>query len=448
MEKTASSEKQTFFRKLAEIAGAENVLTDDHSRERYRADGLSPAAVVFASTTEQVSQIVRAGNQSRMSIVPWGGGSKQEAGPCLSAADVILCLKNMSNIIELDASNFTALVEAGVTNGHLQQSLAAQGLLFPLDPPFMERSTLGGTLATNASGPLRAAYGTARDLVLGITAVTPGGDIIHTGGKTMKNVAGLDLCKLLIGSWGTLGVITEAVLRLFPLPEASQTLCLTFSGAEDAFSLVTHLLNSALLPTSVELADNAVGNVLGSPLAEEEVLLLVNVEGSTETIERQHKEISAVAKSNKVRTVTAIEGEKATRFWNTYRAAHRSLLSATPDAVQGKASVPLSKLGEMFGAIKQIGSRHGVKTSIRAHCYNGILYAYIADGKSGAADIVGDLRGAAAGLGGYFTVEAAPLEVRKSVAAFPHREDYFLMKRLKTELDPNNILNPGKSAGG
>ena len=448
MEKSTPPEKTGLSKKLAEIVGAENLFTNDRETALYNVDELTPAAVVFASTTEQVAQIVKAGNEFQASIIPWGGGSKQQIGPCLSTGDVILCLKNMNKIIELDVSNFTAQVEAGLTNHELRKQLAAHKLFFPLDPPYVKTTTIGGALSTNASGPFRASYGTARDLVMGITAVTPTGDIIHTGGKTMKNVAGIDLCKLYIGSWGTLGVITEAVLRIFPLPEAGKRFHLTFPGIENAFPIVNTLLNSTLWPSSVELIDNVAGRNLNSPLAEDEVLLLLDTDGSIESVGRHQKEIKALAEANKARSVRTLEGEEMICARNAYREVHQSILSTTPSVLQGKASVPISKLEDMFKAAKEIGHKHGVEIGLRAHGYNGILYTYVTNENGNNVSITGDLQRSAAGLGGFFVVENAPLATRKNTDLWPHRNDYNLMKRLKTEFDPSNVLNPGRAVGG
>ncbi|MBT9167453.1 MAG: putative FAD-linked oxidoreductase [Syntrophomonadaceae bacterium] len=445
-------EQQALYQRLAQIVAPENVMTDKQVAAPYEVDGLVPIGVVFVSTTEQVSQIIKAGNQFRTPIIPWGGGSKQQVGSCLSAADIILCLKHMKQIVDLDVSNLTVKVEAGMVNSELQRQLVEHRLFFPLDPLFMETSTIGGELAANASGLRRVMYGTARDLVLGVTVVTPSGGIIHAGGKTMKNVAGIDLCKMFIGSWGTLGIITEAVLRLFPLPEVSKSLWLTFSNFEDALRSVTQLLNSTLSPSSVELIDWVAGRNLGysygSPLEEGEVLLMVNIEGGSEAVDRHLKEISTIAEVNKARYIVTIEGEEATRAWDAYRGVHQSLLSAVPSPLQGKACVPISKLGDMFKAVKEVGNRYSVEIGITAHCGNGILYPYVVTGNADAVQVIGDLRQAVVGLGGCFIVEAGPLWVRKKVDVLPHRNDYTLMKRLKTQLDPNNILNPGRVVGG
>ncbi|MFQ6122762.1 MAG: FAD-binding oxidoreductase, partial [Dehalococcoidales bacterium] len=356
----------------------------------------------------------------------------------------------MNRIIDLDVSNFTVGVEAGIVNSELQKRLVEHNFFFPFDPPYMETSTIGGELAANASGPLRFLYGTARDLVLGVTVVTPTGEIIHAGGKTMKNVAGLDLCKMFIGSWGTLGIITEAVLRLFPVPETGKSMWLTFSNFEDAFRSVSQLLNSVLTPGSIELIDGVAGGSLeyGSRLKESEVLLMVNIEGDNEGVNRQVKEVGTIARANKVRNVVTIEGEDVNLAWNAYRVVPPSILCADPLTVQGKASVPISQLENMFKVTKEIGDKYSVKIGIMAHCGNGILYPYIAARNADVAPILGDLRQAAEDLGGFFIVEAAPLQVRKTADGLLHRSDYSLMKKLKEEFDPNNVLNPGRVVGG
>ena len=448
---SSSSARTDLAQRLTEISGPGNVSTDRQMTKTYEVDGLIPTAVVFATTTEQVSRVVRAGNESEASIIPWGSGSKQTVGPCLSAADIVLCLKPINQIIELNTSNFSVEIGAGLSNAALQKQVGKHNLFFPFDPLYLETSTIGGELATNASGPWRAAYGTARDIVLGITAVTPTGDVIHTGGRTMKNVAGIDLCKLLIGSWGTLGIITETVLRLFPLPKVSRSLCLTFAGIEDAFRLVHRLLSSPLTPGAVELIDGVAGRnsapISDSPLAEDEVQLLIDISGNRKEVEWHLKEISALAEENQVRHPTTLEDEAATCAWNTYRGAHQAILSAAPSTFQGKASVPLIRQTDMFKAIKEIGQKYQVAAGIRGHCYNGILYPYVVAGDDHAVNIINDLKKAAADLGGFFIVESAPFPVRKSAGALPQRSDHTLMKRLKTEFDPNNILNPGKLMG-
>lgn len=452
MDNTASQAKPDFYKKLAAIAGDRNVLTGEKATAPYTVDGITPGAVVLPASTEQVAGIVREANKSQATLVPWGGGSKQQVGPCLESADVILCLKNMGQIVELDASNFSVQVQAGMGNADLQQQLAKQNLFFPLDPFYTENSTIGGEIATNANGPRRIMYGTVRDLVLGVTVVTPTGDIVHTGGKTMKNVAGIDLCRMYIGSWGTLGVITEAVLRLFPLPEASAGTYAVFPSPDDAFRLVGQLLNSPLTPSSIELADSVAGGkaaeAIGASLNDGEVLLIVNSEGTKGDVERHRKDIVSLAEANKAKTTIALEDEKASRPWQVYRDIHQAMLAAGPSALQSKASVPISKLGDMLQQVKRISASRGVEIGATAQCGSGILYIYLTDGADKLGSITSELKQTAVNLGGFFLIESAPLAVRKELAALPQRDDYKIMRQLKAEFDPKNILNPGRPPGG
>ena len=451
IEKSTRERRQALAQRFAEIVGAENVITGDPIAASYEVDELMPGAVVFPSTTEQVSQIVKAGNQYQTSIVPWGTGSKQGHGRCLSAADVILCTTRMKRTIDLDVGNSTLRVEAGEVNDELQKGLAKHRLFFPLAPIFTETSTIGGELATNASGPLRLMYGTARDLILGLTVVTPTGDIIRPGGKTMKNVAGLDLCKLFIGSWGTLGIITEAVLRLYPLAEVSKSLCLVFACPEDALRVAGQLIGSRLSPRAIELIDPVASRHLAGDYTlrpkEGGVMLMVGIEGTSEVVDRHVKEISEISEANNVSTKITVDGDKSEKLWSAYRGMHQSLLEKVQSGLKGKASVPISKLTDMFRATKGVGDKHKVEIGLTAHCGNGILYVYFSGEKEDALRMVDDIRKAAERLGGFFMIESAPSWVRKDAGVWPRPGAYSIMERLKTGLDPNNVLNPGKLVG-
>jgi FAD/FMN-containing dehydrogenase len=395
-------------------------------------------------TTEQVSQIVKTANQSGVSVVPIGSGSKKGGGGVLSSADVVLSLKNMKRIVELDLGNSSVRVEAGMANGELQKVLAGHKLCFPLDPLFEETSTIGGELATNASGPGRFTYGTARDLVLGLTAVSPTGDIIHAGGKTMKNVAGLDICKMFINSWGTLGIITEATLRLFPLPEVTKTLSITFADLENAMRLVKQLMDSKLTPAAIDLvdgmADTYMHSELGTALKEKEIMLLIKVEGSSEVVERHLKEIRGMSAAGRA-VIQVVEAKNGENVWQAYSSIHKKFFTAVPGGMKGKAAVPIARLADMYRAVKEINASSG----ITAHCGSGILYCYVNAAKGDAVKMTGDLRQAAERLGGIFTIEVAPLSLRKNINVWPRRDDYPLTQRIKKALDPNNILNPGKA---
>jgi glycolate oxidase len=284
-----------------------------------------------------------------------------------------------------------------------------------------------------------------------VTAVTPSGDVVHTGGKTMKNVAGLDLCKMYVGSWGTLGVITEAVLRVYPLPEVARGFYLTFAGPEDAFRMIGRVLDSPLTPSAIELVDAAAGHYMDGPgakLQDGEVLLIITAEGTSGDVERHDRDIKELAGKHNVKETAVLEGEEVVKAWKGYHHMHAALLASDPAMIQGKASVPISRLGELFREVKRAGKGYGLEIAISAHGGNGILYPYFTAGSEVASRIINDIKSTAASLGGFFMVEAAPLGIRKSVDIMPPRNDYQLMKRLKAEFDPRNILNPGRALGG
>jgi glycolate oxidase len=293
-------------------------------------------------------------------------------------------------------------------------------------------------------------YGNPRDLVLGLTVVTPTGDIVHPGGKTMKNVAGIDLVKMFVGSAGTLGIITEAVLRLFPLPETDKTVCLNFSGAESAFRLVNKILTSVLTPGAIELADSTASRYMpsGSSMKDGEIRMMIQVEGSREIVERHLKEISNLAKAEGASSQDISEGDKAKSAWDSYRGIHAGFYSKYPAGFKGKASVPILKSKEMFTAVKEIGARNQLEIGIQVHAGNGIFSLYVPSGNDNPAKVAGELQEAASRLGGLFIFEMAPLEFRKNSPLKYDSSALNIMRQMKTALDPNNILNPGKLVGG
>jgi len=437
---------------LVKILGSENVLADPKELAPYQVDGKLPSLVVFPADSDQICQVVRAANRYGIPLIPRGNGSKQAMGLPLEKIGVVLSLQRMNHLLELDTPNLTVNVEAGINCAELQRELAKHNLYFPLEPEDMESATIGGSLAANSSGPGRLVYGTARDLVLGVTVVTPGGEVIHAGGKTMKNVAGYDLRKLLFGSWGTLGIITQAILRLSYLPEEHKTLLLRFSDIKDASQLVRQISNSFLRPESMELIDYASAQNLepgaGPELQEGELLLLIGIAGSKEVMERHITDIQALGKTNKAQAVTVLSGTKEKETWANQQRIHLSSLDSTTGMIRGKAVVPLNLTEDMFRKIKETATKHQLNIGITGRVGNGILYSLISPKKntqgSEVLSAIADLVQSADKLGGFFLVESGTPEVRQAYDVISQRSDYELMKRLKQTFDPNNILNPDK----
>jgi FAD/FMN-containing dehydrogenase len=438
---------------LVEALGQDKVLADPQELTAYQVDGKLPSLAVFPSHTDHICQVVRTAKRYEMSLVPWGSGSKQATGFPLAKTGIVLSLKNINRLLELDAPNLTAKVEAGMNHAELQRELARHGLRFPLEPADIESATIGGSLATNSNCPERLAYGTARDLVLGITAVTPTGEVVHVGGKTMKNVAGYYLRKLFLGSWGTLGIITEAILRLFYLPEEHKTMLLRFQNIESLSQTVGQISNSFLRPESMELINATATQNLESETSfkfpESELLLLIGVAGSKEVVERHIAETQALAEANNTQIVTVLSGPEEKEAWASQRHIQHSLPFLAPETVKGKAIVPIHRTGDMFQKIQEAATRHDLQVGITGHVGNGILYPALFSKNHDAQDnkmlaAIADLAQSAAKLGGVFLVENGPPEIRQTFDPISQRSDYGLMRHLKQALDPQNIFNPGK----
>ena len=243
--------------------------------------------------------------------------------------EVVMSTNRLHRVVDYEVPNLTVTVQAGVTVGELQRTLAAGGSRLPLDPPFAA-STLGGVVAANQSGPKRLAYGSARDLVLGLRVVLPEGDTVRFGGKVMKNIAGFDMSKLFVGSWGTLGIITEITLRVLPRPESEKTLLAAFSSLDDASRATGEILASQLLPPAIELVnpsawDRVAGAALvGHPAASisrpgEGYLLVFGLEGFQEAVERQGTDVVSLCTRVGAWQTAALEGAPQGRLWSAIR---------------------------------------------------------------------------------------------------------------------------------
>ncbi|MGH7322327.1 MAG: FAD-binding oxidoreductase, partial [Candidatus Rokuibacteriota bacterium] len=244
----------TLLRTLAEIVGPAHCLSGA-DRGPFVVEGRVPRAVVFPATAEETARVVAAAASADVAVIPWGGGTQMGLGAPPRDGAVTIVTRRLARVVEHEPGDLTATVEAGLTMDALQQALGTKGQWLSLDPPFPSRATLGGVLATNASGPRRYLYGTARDLVIGIRVVNPAGALVRAGGKVVKNVAGYDLAKLYIGSLGTLGLIVDATLKLRPRPEADRACWAVFDGVGPAAAAASAIMASDLMPHSIELLD-------------------------------------------------------------------------------------------------------------------------------------------------------------------------------------------------
>jgi glycolate oxidase FAD binding subunit len=431
--------------KLRAIVGPAHVLAGVELSP-YVIEGRTPEAAVLPGSVEEVATVIGQAAEAGVPIIPWGGGTAIGVGVPPARAGLVLLLTRLSALVEHEPGDLTATAQAGITLGALQAGLRARGQWLSLDPPDAARATLGGVLAANAAGPRRHLYGTARDVLIGVTVVTADGAVVRGGGKVVKNVAGYDLPKLFIGSFGTLGVIVEATVKLRPVPDEERLVAVRFERLEDAGAALRALLASDLIPNAVDLLDATSGAALGLPPAP--ATLVVGFDGLGEQVDWQIAELASV--------VVPRGGAKPTPL---PAAAWERLASAARDAFDAPAAMmTLSVLPGVVADTMEHGARaareRGLTSAWCAHAGVGHVTATLrAEGArqdpGPVAAVLEQWRAAAHAGGGHASVAWAPLPVK---SALPVWDDAGaagrLMQRIKAQLDPNNVLNPGRFVGG
>ena len=297
---------------LRSIVGPDWVLDTPEDLATYSYDAFlpefKPDVVVVPSSTEEISRIMRLANGEGIPVTPRGAGTNICGGSVAKEGGLIMAFHRMNRILEIDVENRCAVVQPGVVNADLQKTAARYGLLYPPDPASMFVSTIGGNVALNAGGPRGVKYGVTKDYLLGLQIVLPSGDVIRTGGKTMKNVTGYDLTRLMCGSEGTLGIITEIIVKLLPLPPAKATLQAIFTDLDDAANTVSAIVGSGIVPTTLELIDKVVLNVIGNYggahfRKDAEALLLIEVDGEAALVQSQGERIEKFCKERGAITI-------------------------------------------------------------------------------------------------------------------------------------------------
>jgi glycolate oxidase FAD binding subunit len=389
-------------------------------------DGIGGAPARFVATptsTDGTGELLRVAAQHGLHVVARGAGTKQDWGLPPEAVDLVVDTTSLSGVVEHAAGDLVAVVRAGTPMGELQAVLATAGQQLALDTP-LDAATLGGTVATNTSGPRRLLYGTMRDLLIGITFVRADGVVARAGGKVVKNVAGYDFGKLLTGSYGTLGVITEIALRLHPLPRARQALSVRTTDGAAAAEAALRVVRSQAVPSAVEIDQPADGAVTVTAL----------VEGVEAGVARRAETIRELLGPD------VVTGDVPHWF------------GAEPFGtgdVGLKITTTSTGLGPVLTAARDTSRRHGVPLPVRGSAV-GVLYAALpADVDPAVAGrVVEDLRGTASEHGGSVVVLTAPAPVRDAIDVWGPVAGLDLMRRLKEQLDPDRRLAPGRFVGG
>jgi glycolate oxidase FAD binding subunit len=442
------TEIEAFATTLQQYSSAIRTISDPDELRNYAVDGVLPRIAIIPETVEQVSQAVALVNQQGLTLITRGGGSRLNLGGIPERFDVLLETTKLTRLLEHEAPDLTCHVEAGITLAELQAKLATKGQRLALDPPDAQQATIGGILASNASGPKRLRYGTARDMVIGLRVVQASGEIARSGGSVVKNVAGYDLNKLYIGSLGTLGIILEVNFKLQPIPTNERTLILTFSNAEDAMGTVIALTGSLLTPSAIELIDaNAASDMadfFGLTLPTNGYTLAVNFEGSNTSIDRQINETRLLARKNEALLSDDLVGRAQDEFWNIVR-------EHTQGTITCKAIVLPSKMASYLKSINQVCQKHELEAAVVAIAGNGILYIELrpVDATFRLVEAIKELRGHAQEARGSMVVERCPSDLKRRISIWGEPDqNFFLMQRIKQQFDPKGTFAKGRFVGG
>ena len=432
---------------LIQIVGEAGILPDDRL-SRYTIDGIGPQAVVLPRSTHEIQEVLGYAADSKLVVIPAGSGTKLGVGNPPEGVDLVLSTSRLDQVLEYEPADLTVTVEAGIQLAALQAKLAEHGQYLSLDPPYADRCTIGGITATNASGPSRLRFGGARDLVLGMRVVQSSGTVVKSGGKVVKNVAGYDLNKLYLGSFGTLGVITEISLKLQPLPEIERTILLTFANIGEAVNVASEISGSQLLPTFLNLFVNS------APLTDNpEPCLLIGLDGHPETVEWQIDSVKTIAQQNGVFSVGVYEGQQQQEL-RTSMCTFPEDGSATPIVIC-RANLRKTDIGDFVNTTLEVNESVSWRVRATGLMGNGVVYVIFSDFPDGevpvqhVADLLANLRDAAANVGGNLIVESASAALKRQIDVWgPVGRSFELMKAIKTKLDPIGLLNVGRFVGG
>jgi glycolate dehydrogenase FAD-binding subunit len=460
---------------LETLVGADRCQMQPTRRQEYAIDGLVATVIVWPETVEQVAALLQWAQREKLTVLPRGSGTKIGLGGLAQRLDVVLSTSRLTQISEYDAANFTITAGAGMTFSQLAQVTAAYREMLPLQYPF-SAATLGGLIAANAYNPKRLLYGGVRDLLLGLRIALPSGEICHFGGKVVKNVAGYDMCKLFVGSLGTLGVIVEATFKLYALPERDETLLAAFPSLGQGATAVVQCMGTQLLPSQVLLLNAIAARALTPQrtiqVAPGEALLLVNCEGMDEVVERQLADFTRICQGHGASIVQTLSGEAQLQLRHRLetitqdREANTFSRSGLPSCDEGEGTggraltvrlgtLP-SQVYPVMEAVAQALHPMGPGAVIVGDCGMGLVKLCLQhDGlAAGAIDArllraLHELRGLVVANGGYAVVESASPALKTSLGVWgPTPSSFALLKALKRRFDPENILSPGRFMGG
>ncbi len=453
---------QTIIAELGSIVTRENVLTSQEDLIPYSFDGTAalqemPGCVVLARSTEEVVKILNVASRAKAPVVTRGSGTGLSGGSLPVPGCIVLCLAKMDKILELDHANLTLLAEAGATTQTISDAAAMAGLFYPPDPGSMKISTIGGNVAENSGGLRGLKYGITRSYVMGLEVVLPNGEVLWTGNKCVKDVAGYSLRDLFIGSEGTLGVITKVLLKLIPRPAAKKTMLATFERMDQAAQTVSDIIAAQVIPCTLEFLDRTTIHCVedfakvGLPL-DCEALLLMETDGHPAAVDEEAQKMADIARKNSARDVrVAADEAEATRLATARRSAFSALARVSPTTILEDATVPRSELAKMIRFVAAVAAKHKLRVGTFGHMGDGNLHpTFLTDERNKeemrrVEEAFKEIFDEAIRLGGTITGEHGVGVSKKTfLPKFAGDAQMRVMRELRRALDPAGIMNPGK----
>lgn len=453
--------QQLYEAMKAVVQDDKRLLVKEEDRYSYAFDAsfgmYLPDLVVQPLSAEEVAALLRYANEHHIPVTPRGHASSLSGGPLPVKGGIVLDMSHWKDQLTIDPDDMVAVVSPGVLTAQIDEAAKAYGLMYPPDPSSAHVSTIGGNLAENSGGPRGLKYGVTKDYVLGLEVVTAEGSVIRTGGRTVKNVTGYDLTKLIVGSEGTLAVITEATLRLVPRPQASETMTAVFADLISAGKAITNFLTSGIIPAKIEMMDQQsiraveAYEPLGLPV-NAEAMLLIELDGHPEAIKDEISVVEKIAAQHGATEVQVAQSEQeATQLWKARKLVSPAIVRHKPTKISEDATVPRSQIPAFFERLKHIRSKYELDLVVFGHAGDGNLHPNIVcdirdnEEMKRVEKAVADIFETAIELGGTLSGEHGIGTMKSSFMTLELGEiGVEMMKRIKQAWDPNNILNPGK----
>lgn len=459
-----AEQEKILIKDLKHIVGAENVLSEPDERYSYSVDAtnISDSAgiadiVVFPLETAHVSEILKYANKNKIAITPRCAGTNHVGGCIPKAGGIVLSFARMNKILEVNQDNLYCKVQPGVIVGDLQAEVEKVGLFYPPDPSNLAVSMVGGSIALSSGGPRTFKYGSTKDYIIDLEVVLADGTVIQTGSPCAKNVTGYNLTQLFVGSEGTLGVVTQATIKLIPKPESKRVMLVYFDQLEKALNSVNAVISHLITPSVMDFLDNNTLKTIedfhpSGLLTDKEAALLLEIDGPKDSLDNQYKTITNICEQNGASFIQIAKNEEEERkIWTARRASFGATAKLAPVVVTEDIVVPREKISELVKGIRRICDKYSIKTCIMGHIGDGNVHPNMALDPRNKKELenyhktIDEIFELAISLGGTLTGEhGIGSEKIKYMPKALSNETLTCMKMIKNLFDPNYILNPGK----